>query len=141
MYDDEHYTNVEEQEQEHKIRDFFNDNFESIVKIAFSLLLIVGMFGVCYNLLEYISVSEIKEEYATAVIVGYDEDVYRYRTHYFVYFDIDGTEIKTENAKIYMSSEIGDVYKIKLIGEFNKNGNLLSYDFRFIEKLESGVVK
>lgn len=136
----EHYTNVEEQEQKHVIRDFIIDNMEDIVTIFFGTVLVVAMVIGLVDLLKWASVSEVKTEYTTATVVGFDEknlaSLYNHYTKYYVYLDINGTEIKTENTKIYMSSEIGDVYNIKLIGEFNDRGDLLSYDVRFIEKLE-----
>lgn len=138
--EDEYYSELFEEEQPRQlkqvIKDFIIDNLEDIIKIIFGVILAILMIFFILRYLDYMSVSEIKTEYTTATVVGFDETAYRHNTEYYVYLDIDGTEIKTENTKIYMSSEIGDVYNIKLIGEFNERGNLLSYDVKFIEKLE-----
>lgn len=132
------------EEKEHKILNFLDYYGEDIAKIAVGIILVIMMFFAIKYYNGKIKTVEVKEEYTTATVVGFDEKTTsrygRYKTSYFktyyIELDINGNTIKEENEKLYITSNIGDVYKIKLTGNFNKYDELLDYEITFIEKVE-----
>lgn len=118
----------QEQEKENKILNFLDYYGEDIIKIFFAIITLIGMIFILEYMKEKISTVEVKEEYTTATVVGFDEKT--------TSLDINGNTIKEENEKLYMTSNIGDVYKIKLTGNFNKYDELIDYEITFIEKVE-----
>lgn len=142
-YDPQSQEEQQEQE-EHKILNavfnFLNDNGEIICKAVILIILLSAMVTMLKFLTDKITTMETKEEYTTATVVGFDEEqrgnrYHRYK-HYYVELDVNGNIITEENEKLYMTSNIGDVYKIKLVGNFNKYDELIDYNILFIEKVE-----
>lgn len=121
-----------------KIMNFIDKHGEYIAITSVILIIIILSSMALSYVFNQIHIVNTEEVYMTATITGYDErwqqqGLYDNIKLYYVEFRTANGELFTvENERMYMKSNIGDVYNVKITYRYNKYNRLIDHKITLI---------
>lgn len=127
-----------------KIMMKFIDKHGEYIAITSVILIIIILSSMALSyVFNQIHIVNTEEVYMTATITGYNErwqqqGLYDNIKLYYVEFRTANGELFTvENERMYMKSNIGDIYNIEITNHYNKYNELVEYKIKLIGKDEN----
>lgn len=126
-----------------KIMNFIDEHGEYIAITSVILIIIILSSMALSCVFNQIHIVNTEEVYTTATITGYNErwqqqGLYDNIKLYYVEFRTANGELFTvENERMYMKSNIGDVYNVKITYRYNKYNELVEHKIKLIGKDEN----